>query len=95
MRSKIFIPFLLLVFTINACKNDELKDEKVIIAGKVLNYENHSDYFKIEFHFEDLLFIDEKYEAIIDNNGNFRIEVPCAYPQDFMVWNTKWITLFC
>jgi len=72
-----------------------LKNDKVILAGKVLNYENHPEYFKIHFDFEDLLFIDEKYEARIDNNGNFKIEVPCSYPQDFMVWNTRWITLFC
>ena len=77
----------LFIFLISSCgkKSDFQPDGNVVIAGKILNFEKHSDFkdFKLYYH---TLFEVQKIETIsINEDGIFHISVPCHYKKDLFI----------
>lgn len=85
-RSTILL-YLLLILLISSCKNesDFQPDGKVVIAGKILNFEKHLELKNLNLYYHTL-FEAQKIESIkVNKEGLFHISIPCHYKKDFFI----------
>jgi thiol-disulfide isomerase/thioredoxin len=87
------IIFLMLIP--HSCQQNTDKDNKVIIAGKVINYSDWDEHVTLEIHFRDLLRFNENILVVLNEDGSFRTEADCYFPQDFYIIYGRLATLFC
>jgi len=81
---------LIFVFILIGCKNHNQKtnadSNSVIIAGKILNYQNHPDKYTVKIHERNLCNHDGiKHVEFIDDNGNFKFEFTKLYTSDIFL----------
>lgn len=75
--------------------NENWKEKRVVLTGKILNFEKHQEHATVQFIFSDLFDRRKKYVAIINGDGIFKTEVLLNYPQDFYLNYGRLTTLFC
>lgn len=98
MKKRGFLLILLVTLIMHSWateKKEYWKQDKVILAGKVKNIRKHKRHKTILFKFTDLLGVSGQYTANVDYRGEFKIEVPIRYPQDFYLEYGSQATLFC
>ena len=94
----LFIAGLLVLVhhSIYSNNSDFWKAEEVVIAGKVINIEQHQNHRTIQFIFRNILLDEqERLTAEIGKNGHFEIKRRIAYPQEFYLHYGALKTLFC
>lgn len=91
--------FIILIFTINlfgcdiVSENQKAEIENVIVAGKILNYQNYPDNYCITIFERDLInYNGIKHNEFIDKDGNFRFEFKKYYTSDIFLQYGKMIT---
>jgi thiol-disulfide isomerase/thioredoxin len=63
------------------CKNDEIKDNHVIISGEIKDFDVQSEYQSIQFYVDNLFGLQNNYTAYIDDSGHFQFRLKQFYPQ--------------
>lgn len=70
-------------------------EKEIVIKGKINNYANHKDKKTIQIIRTDIFDRDNKYNAIINENGDFRISFLSAYTQEYYLNFGTLFSLFC
>ncbi|TKG97030.1 redoxin domain-containing protein [Puteibacter caeruleilacunae] len=90
-----FVAFIicLALISVNVLAGNQWKDKVTTIYGKVINPDN--ELRTISFSFSDILELNERFTAIIDDTGSFEIKIPMSHSQTFLIKYGTTGTLFC
>jgi thiol-disulfide isomerase/thioredoxin len=94
---KLFI-IIIFIFNVFACssvsENQKEDAENVIVAGRILNYNNHPDNYTIKIHERNLVnYNGINHTEFIDEDGNFKFEFKKQYTSDIYLQYGKMINL--
>jgi len=82
---------LFLILLISSCRNESYfqTESNVIIAGKILNFENHKDVRDFRLYLDDF-FKYQKIETVkIKDDGTFKISIPCHFKMSIVFRYSK------
>jgi len=91
MKSKNILYLIILSFSLSCGQSTSIEEshkssKKVIIAGKILNYDKSSDKNVLTVYINDLgLSTQINYSTQIDSLGNFNLNFERYYPQDILI----------
>jgi thiol-disulfide isomerase/thioredoxin len=87
MKYKYIFASFILILILSSCEKPVPQAEnEIIFAGKILNFEKHSDFRNIDLVLWDFLEIQKTDTIAIDDNGFFRTSFTCNYPMDFFIF---------
>jgi thiol-disulfide isomerase/thioredoxin len=71
------LSFILIILFWSCQRPERAADNKVVITGKILNYENHKDVKRIDVYLNDFIEIQKIIPVNIDDTGTFETTIPC------------------
>ncbi len=81
----ILISLTLIILLWSCQKPEPATDNKVVITGKILNYEKHKDIKRFEIYLQDLFEYQKIIAVNIDDTGAFKATIPCYFKINFAI----------
>lgn len=78
------LAFIVLLLT--SCNHSNFEpDGKVIIAGKILNFEKHNEDRNLDIVYQGIFELQDNKFVKINDDGSFQTTIPCHYKKDFFI----------